>query len=217
MPLCAFSYASDGKLLIEAIHSNGFDGYGAVVLDDVHERTTATDYLMAMSKLELQKNPRFRVVIMSATLDKNTFQVSIELIFFFSVRVQLMSLPFQTYWNDQTSTKVARIAVNSVGGFEVTWEFDEFVYKPTDGERRQGDRAFFQNGQTEVLSGRKKEHLCQKVVSVLCRVGKDPARYGGHIMVFLPGQEVSFDWNVFFIKPCFHISLFRTLNESCTS
>ena len=48
--------------------------YQVFILDEAHERSINTDVLMAVLKQRLQeKNSRFRLVIMSATIDAAKF------------------------------------------------------------------------------------------------------------------------------------------------
>ncbi|XP_033169878.1 DExH-box ATP-dependent RNA helicase DExH3-like [Drosophila mauritiana] len=40
-----------------------------LIIDEAHERDLDTDFLLLATKLELQKNPHLRLVLMSATMD----------------------------------------------------------------------------------------------------------------------------------------------------
>lgn len=67
-------YMTDGMLLREAMSDPTLPGYGAVILDEAHERTVSTDVLMGLLKELLLKNPTTKLIIMSATLDAVKFQ-----------------------------------------------------------------------------------------------------------------------------------------------
>lgn len=68
-------YMTDGLLLKEYVSRNSsFAGYSCIILDEAHERTLRTDILFGLVKRELEKRPNdFKVVIMSATLDADSF------------------------------------------------------------------------------------------------------------------------------------------------
>ncbi|KAH8886333.1 P-loop containing nucleoside triphosphate hydrolase protein [Thozetella sp. PMI_491] len=67
-------YMSDGLLLREAIEDSSFSKYSCVIVDEAHERTLATDMLMALLKIALSRRDDLKVVIMSATLDADKFR-----------------------------------------------------------------------------------------------------------------------------------------------
>jgi len=62
-------YMTDGILLQECMGDSTFRHYDVLFLDEVHERTLATDILLGLLKYEVAKSDRLRVVVMSATID----------------------------------------------------------------------------------------------------------------------------------------------------
>ncbi len=58
-----------GVLLRRLLHDPGLDGVGAVILDEVHERSVDSDLLLGMLAELRQLRPELIVVAMSATLD----------------------------------------------------------------------------------------------------------------------------------------------------
>ena len=66
-------YATDGTLLSQIRRDPLLKSYGAVVVDEAHERPVPTDLLLAAMRKTLLHRPEFRLVIMSATIDPKMF------------------------------------------------------------------------------------------------------------------------------------------------
>ena len=73
-PKTMLKYMTDGMLLREAMHDHEMSRYSCIILDEAHERTLATDILMALLKQISMRRPDLKIIIMSATLDAQKFQ-----------------------------------------------------------------------------------------------------------------------------------------------
>ncbi|KAI8721795.1 hypothetical protein NCS52_00322000 [Fusarium sp. LHS14.1] len=68
------AYMTDGMLLAMTRDKRNFPGCCTIIIDKAHERTIATDFLMALLKQAPKVRNDLKVIIMSATLDAAKFQ-----------------------------------------------------------------------------------------------------------------------------------------------
>lgn len=66
-------FVTDGVLLRECMVNSSLEGYDAIILDEAHERSLSTDILMGLIKQIQDKNPKMKLVVMSATLQVSLF------------------------------------------------------------------------------------------------------------------------------------------------
>ncbi|KAI6658079.1 Pre-mRNA-splicing factor ATP-dependent RNA helicase PRP1 [Oopsacas minuta] len=64
-------YVTDGILVRQLMTDRSLEAYDVIIIDEVHERRLVTDILIGLIKQILPYRPELRVVIMSATLNKN--------------------------------------------------------------------------------------------------------------------------------------------------
>ncbi|KAK0634658.1 P-loop containing nucleoside triphosphate hydrolase protein [Bombardia bombarda] len=89
-PKTMLKYMTDGQLLREAMHDHDMSRYSCIILDEAHERTLATDILMALLKQIASRRNDLKIVVMSATLDAQKFQT-----YFFDA--PLLAVPGRTH------------------------------------------------------------------------------------------------------------------------
>ncbi|KAK3997056.1 putative Pre-mRNA-splicing factor ATP-dependent RNA helicase PRP43 [Cladorrhinum sp. PSN332] len=95
-PKTLLKYMTDGQLLREAMHDPDMSRYSCIILDEAHERTLATDILMALLKEIAHRRSDLKIIVMSATLDAQKFQT------YFSLKKEdppapLLAVPGRTF------------------------------------------------------------------------------------------------------------------------
>lgn len=66
-------YMTDGMLLREFLTEPDLEAYGALMIDEAHERTLSTDVLFGLVKDIARYRPDLKLIISSATLDSEKF------------------------------------------------------------------------------------------------------------------------------------------------
>lgn len=71
-------YLTDGMLIRECVTIKGekspFENYSVIIVDEAHERSIRTDFLLGLLKMELLNGSKFKVIIMSATFQSSSFE-----------------------------------------------------------------------------------------------------------------------------------------------
>lgn len=66
-------YMTDGMLMREYLADNDLRRYSALMLDEAHERTIATDVMFGLLKDLCRRRPDLKIIVTSATLDAEKF------------------------------------------------------------------------------------------------------------------------------------------------
>jgi ATP-dependent RNA helicase DHX8/PRP22 len=72
-PDTVIKYMTDGMLMREYLADNDLQRYAALMLDEAHERTVATDVLFGLLKDLCRRRTDLKIIITSATLDAEKF------------------------------------------------------------------------------------------------------------------------------------------------
>ncbi|XP_022916424.2 ATP-dependent DNA/RNA helicase DHX36-like [Onthophagus taurus] len=70
---CSITFCTTGVLLKQMENDPGLSGVSHLILDEIHERDTMSDFLISLLKQVIIKRKDLRVILMSATLDSEKF------------------------------------------------------------------------------------------------------------------------------------------------
>ncbi|KAH8914597.1 P-loop containing nucleoside triphosphate hydrolase protein [Atractiella rhizophila] len=129
-------YMTDGMLLREFLTDPMLEGFGVMMIDEAHERTLATDILLALVKDLAKSRPEFRILISSATINAEKFANYFEgaPIFFVPGR----KFPVNVYYTQSPEAHYLHAAITTVFQIHTT--------------QPKGDILVFLTGQDEIES-----------------------------------------------------------------
>lgn len=96
-------YLTDGMLLKESLSEKFSDKYHTIIIDEAHERTLRSDIMLGLLKMMQEDAAKFKIIIMSATLDVEKFKS-----FFLGpvgvLRIPGRQFPVRQWYSKQTQT-----------------------------------------------------------------------------------------------------------------
>ncbi|VEU23440.1 DEKNAAC104750 [Brettanomyces naardenensis] len=165
------SFVTTGVLLrmIQSLYSgsenNGdrgfFNNLGYIFVDEVHERSIDSDFLLIVLKQMMHKFPNLHVILMSATIELETFENFFGSSRMAHVHIEGRTFPIQDFYLDQILSKL---------DFTVTTARDE-VIKP------RADSKYFQDGNINY----------DLIAQIVRYVDESLDNAEGSILIFLPG------------------------------
>ncbi|OEH74196.1 pre-mRNA splicing factor RNA helicase [Cyclospora cayetanensis] len=188
-------FLTDGMLVREALLDSQLRRFSALVLDEVHERSMQTDFLLGLAKTLAMQRPELKIVLMSATL-----QVDRLIQFFPSAAV--ISIPGATFplkvlytpepQEDFLEVRVARLLLLPYGD---SGEQRRGVHAETarSDSRKRRKQADFRDQSGAACQKRKEGDRCRAHILMAAMLSVLQIHLGeageGDILVFLPGQE----------------------------
>jgi pre-mRNA-splicing factor ATP-dependent RNA helicase DHX15/PRP43 len=67
-------YATDGTIVARLLNDSLLSGFDAIIIDEAHERKIQIDFLLYLLRNVVKARPKFKLIIMSATIDAKLFE-----------------------------------------------------------------------------------------------------------------------------------------------
>jgi ATP-dependent RNA helicase DHX8/PRP22 len=150
-PQTLIKYMTDGMLLREALLDKDLEGYGALMLDEAHERTIHTDVLFGLLKETVTRRDDLKLIVTSATLDAAKFSS-----YFYNCKIFRIPgryFPVQVFFTKEPETDYLEASLACVMQIHLS--------EPS------GDILLFLTGQEEI------DTACQILNERMAKLGND--------------------------------------------
>ncbi|KAF2147405.1 uncharacterized protein K452DRAFT_282402 [Aplosporella prunicola CBS 121167] len=207
-------YATVGIVLRMLESSKGLDDVTHLVIDEVHERSIDTDFLLIVLRSLMIRRPELKVILMSATVDADRFSKYLDGAPI--VTVPGRTFPVQTKFLED-AIELTHYSANNKGSYGVDDAVDDAEDDMPDGGTPSGVRGNLQgySNQTRNVLKEYDEYRIdyELIIRLIERVAydQDYSIYSKAILVFLPGiaeirqlndmlvghQSFNRDWQIF--------------------
>ena len=150
-PQTRLIYATTGIVMRMLEKSDNLDGITHLVLDEVHERTIDSDFLLIILRKLMKRRPELRVVLMSATVNAQRFSNYLD-------RAPILNVPGRTY---PVETRYLEDAI------ELTGFHDQTDTGPVDRDEMDDDEDIKQNRTAKLVQSSNLEVYSMKTRNAL--------------------------------------------------
>lgn len=183
-------YATTGIVMRMLENSDAFEHITHIVLDEVHERTIDSDFLLIILKKVMVRRPRLKVILMSATVNAEQFSRYLG-------GAPIMNVPGRTF---PVETKYLEDAVEAVGLTRGLSSLSQAQPEEADGDDEELDEGHNRaaNGDLSGYSTQTRKFVAQfneyrinyELIVRLLEVvatAEEYEQYSKAVLVFLPG------------------------------
>ena len=166
-----------------------FQDISHVVLDEVHERSIDSDFLLIVLRRLMQKRPDLKVILMSATLEAQRFSNYLG-------GVPVLNIPGRTfpvemkYLEDAIELTGYRLSEKEESNAVIDEDTEEMAEGDTDGSALTALDGYSKQTRETLLNFDEYRLDYQLIKSLLLKIATTPeiSHYSKAILVFMPGM-----------------------------
>lgn len=133
-------YATDGTIISMLFKDPKLSEFDAVIMDEIHERSTQIDFLIYLLRNTLQMRPEFKLILMSATVDEKLFES-----YFYNFKFKTI------YLAGEPTFPIDDIYLDRSISDKDYLEYGYDIIKKIDSTTTEGDILFFVTSVSETL------------------------------------------------------------------